>query len=144
MRRVTIRRSQSTIADLWRACDELGIGWGDDFCIVPASEFEGQIGDVGPHNNTVTSRAAAYANLPRRDSQRYVVLECIVDGGHHGYTRDELADVLRSTNQTITPRVWELVKGGFVEETARTRRTRQGQQAKVLVATPKARDQVLS
>lgn len=142
MRRVTLRRGQAGRYELRAALNDLGVPPGGDFCIVPASEFEGEIGKVGPHNNTQTSRAAAYANLPRRDSQRYAVLDALVKCRAYGATRDELAAMLSLSHQAVTPRVWELVKGGFAEETGQTRRTYLGQQGKVLLATPKARDQI--
>jgi hypothetical protein len=142
MRRVTARRGETTPSMLSHYLDELGVETGDDFCIVPAIEFEGEIGAVGPHGNKPTSRDAAYFNAPRRGTQRERVIAALLACQYTGATRDELAEMLDMRPNVLTPRVWELVKGGFAEETSRTRKTRDGAQAVVLVATPKARDQI--
>lgn len=143
MRRVTLRRGKATGLDLREALDSLGIGRGEDFSIVPASEFAGQLGEVGPYpKDKPTSRDAAYANAPRRGTQRERVLVQIVSCGVTGATRDEVADLLHMPPNVATPRVLELIQGGHVEETSRTRATRAGEQATVLVATPKGRDAV--
>jgi len=85
-----------------------------------------------------TSLAAAIDNLPRAGTQRRVVYDWIArysEFPYDGITRDELEAVSGLTGNTIRPRVRELEEEGFIEETDRTRKTRSGSMATVLVAT---------
>ena len=66
------------------------------------------------------------------------VLEAIESFG--GLTRDELEVCLDMTGSTVRPRVCELIEGGWVEETSRTRTTRYGQAATVLISTGREPD----
>jgi hypothetical protein len=80
-----------------------------------------------------TSLAAAIDNLPRAGTQKARILTYLstVDGA----TRDEIERDLNLSGNAVRPRVKELQEEGLVEETERTRRTRSGSQATVLVAT---------
>jgi hypothetical protein len=90
---------------------------------------------VGPfQRHSATSRAAALANYPRSGSQRHRILEFLEAQGDHGATRQELAQILGLSDDSVRPRVVELVEGGWVRGTDRTRPTPMGEQAEVLVA----------
>lgn len=132
------------------ALAELGVDYGEEFVIVAAKDFQQQKslddldGQLGPFaKDSETSRQAALDTYPRQGSQRHRILITFAaqivsrDGTRHGYTRDDLEEIMRPplTGNTIRPRVQELMEGGFLEETDRTRRTRSGSDATVLAIT---------
>lgn len=81
-----------------------------------------------------TSFEAAVDNLPRSGTQRRQILDAIRAAGYHGLTRDELEIALDLSGNAVRPRVRELQDEGHIEEDPeRTRRTRSGSQAAVLV-----------
>jgi hypothetical protein len=85
-----------------------------------------------------TSRKAALDNYPRSGSQRFAVLAAIAGAGEQGMTRDEAAVWLSKPINSVTARITELVQGGFVrQDDRRTRKTRNGSDAAVLVLTEK-------
>jgi DNA-binding MarR family transcriptional regulator len=92
-----------------------------------------------------TSRKAALANYPRSGTQRERILNVLLRNGASGATREELAQALGMADNSVRPRVRELVQGGWVEELvgengkARTRTTHLGNPSEVLVPTNKAR-----
>jgi DprA winged helix domain len=135
---VTLRRGEATVADLTAALDALGCIAGSptpDFVVSLAVEEE--IGEVGPYSRgSDTSRYAALENTPHRDTQRAAVLEAIVTQPR---TRDDLAADLGLPDSGVDGRIWELKKGGFVEDSPTMRRTRRGRRAHVLTPTPKGR-----
>lgn len=95
---------------------------------------------IGPHvAGSATSRAAAIANYPRSGSQRGRVLALLEAKGDFGATRQEIARELKMSDDSVRPRVVELVEGGWIAATDRTRATPMGEQAEVLVATNRAR-----
>lgn len=90
---------------------------------------------AAPHNGTPTSKAAAEEIKPSRDTLRQQVLEAIQLWERHGATREELEHLTGLSGNTIRPRVVELVSAGAVVEPAgRTRKTKGGRQAQVLLA----------
>jgi hypothetical protein len=94
---------------------------------------------------SATSRKAALRNYPRSGTQRMDVLHRIARAGAGGATRDELVVWLGKPPNVVTPRVKELVEGGWLESKlddggqAVTRRTRAGSDAEVLVLSARAR-----
>lgn len=89
---------------------------------------------VAPHNRTRTSRAAAQAIEPKAGTQRATVLRWIRLLEETGMTRDELEYLTGLSGNTIRPRVYELIRDGFVMESGETRPTRSGRAAEVLIA----------
>ena len=81
-----------------------------------------------------TSRAAAHAIAPKATSLRARVLKALAHKGKHGATDEELCMLCFLDSNTLRPRRVELVKGGFAEDSGRTRRTLSGRQATVWVA----------
>ena len=132
-------RGLATARDLGEVCDELGIAAGEKFLLATGDFLDPADAGMGPFGRTSdTSRQAALENYPRAGSQRERVLTSVLRAGQHGRTRDELEQATGLLMQAVTPRVWELVKGGWLIETDRTRTTRHGEAAAVLVATLKA------
>jgi uncharacterized membrane protein len=82
---------------------------------------------------SATSAAAAEAVEPRRGSQRANILEALRLAGGTGLTRTEIAQAVDLSENTVRPRVLELVDDGLVAETVREREGR-----RVLVALPPA------
>jgi hypothetical protein len=147
MKYATLRRGTADTSDLVRALDELGVGRGDDFALVPLDELTGDVGKRGPDNGRTTSREAAKANAPRRGTQRAKVLEVIARGARcsvgvppRGATRDEIAAELFLPPNVIGPRVLELRRQGFVYESGSTRTTRAGEQAAVVFPSDRGLD----
>lgn len=94
---------------------------------------------IGPHvSGSPTSKAAALSNFPRSGSQRALVLECLQSKGHFGATRQEIAAETGLSDDSVRPRVVELLDGGWVVATELTRPTPMGEQAEVLVASERA------
>lgn len=120
------------------------------------ADAEREVADAGlwaplaPHNGTATSKAAAAA-LSTADSDRWRILQYIVDCGDRGATRDELVIHFNTTERpiggdTIRPRVWECIEPkevlkryGSPEPLLATpghkRKTQRGCESFVLVAT---------
>jgi hypothetical protein len=97
---------------------------------------------MGPfQRHSETSRQAAIDNFPRSGSQRRFVLDAIVAAGVVGLTREQIGD-LGLTAGSVSPRVVELIRAGWIEETGTTRTTRQGSAAKVLTITRRARQTI--
>lgn len=87
-----------------------------------------------------TSRKAALDAYPRQGSQRRRVIHAL---RYHGdSTREELAAHTSLSENSVRPRVRELIEGGWIEETDHTRKTTRGSEAVLLGLTNKARDQI--
>lgn len=127
------------MAALSRTLDDLGVGHGEEFVIFKAEKATGvDTPSLGPYERSSgTSRQAAVDNFPRSGTQRARVLEFIAAAGPRGCTRDEVTAGLGLPDSSTDPRVWELLRGGFVEPTGETRETRAGSHADVLRATAK-------
>lgn len=61
--------------------------------------------------------------------------------GAYGLTADEVAENWQCVHNHVAPRISELKLSGLLVETKRTRRTRAGSHARVLVATQFAEDE---
>lgn len=102
---------------------------------------------AGPYvEGSATSKAAAKLAATTSGEDRARVLEALVRAGDYGCTRNELAEVVRNKKgklipeNTIRPRVCELVEGGWArEDEERTRLTPARRNAAVLVATDAGR-----
>lgn len=93
---------------------------------------------VGPYTrDSVTSKKAAYENMPRSGSQRWRVLRAIAMQGGSGATREEISRMTGLDGDSVRPRVWELMQGGWVMASAVTRKTNDGNEAEVLKVTLK-------
>jgi hypothetical protein len=137
---------------LAQTLDDLGVEPGDEFMLGNARPG-GDAAMILRHDENrqgavrrdagVTSRKAASAVAPRTGTQRHRVLEHVAWAtnfdGLNGTTRDELSSALAMTMNSVLPRTKELLDGGWVEETDRTRKTRNGHDAAVLVVTDKGR-----
>ena len=84
------------------------------------------------------SRKAALANYPRSGNQRHKVLLCVFKQGQHGATFDEVRDF--TGIYSADRRFSELVEGGWLERTERTRRTGRGEEAIVCITSQKAEE----
>jgi hypothetical protein len=133
------------------ALEAIGVGYGEEFVVVPAAEFNRQPSleedRLGPFaRDSETSRQAALDAYPRQGSQRHRILlvfaRQVPRETAAGYTRDELEAFTSLSGNTIRPRVQELIEGGFLTETEETRRTRSGSEATVLKITHKGRAEI--
>lgn len=146
---VRLRRGTATQRHLIEALDRLGIDEGDDFAIVPASivdkddHVDLDRRRLGPFARASdTSRHAALDTYPRQGTQRHRVLGAVAKKLSMGATADEVAEALDMPTQTVGPRVFELREGGWLEPDGRTRLTRNGSEASVMILTPKAWDEI--
>jgi hypothetical protein len=87
-----------------------------------------------PHNGSATSKAAAEGIRESRTRLVTQVFNYIDSKRTHGATRDEVERALRIPGNTVRPRVAELLKLTLIRETDRTRETRSGRMAAVLVS----------
>lgn len=101
---------------------------------------------LGPFaRESETSRQAALSVYPRQGSQRRLILEAFATGKGrmHGFTREELAGWVRLPDNSIRPRVRELIEGGWITQGSKdgkpaTRPTRTGRESEVLTLTGRA------
>lgn len=89
-----------------------------------------------------TSRAAAEAVAPRRGTQAYTILSAIADA-QAGLTDYEIQRTTRVPASTERPRRGELVDGGYVRNTGRTR-LHDGRVWTVWEASDRGRDAIRS
>ncbi len=88
-----------------------------------------------------TSIRAALTDMPRKGSLRRDVIQTLV--AYHsqfdaGMTCDDLERRLRKSHQSMSPRVHELEKGGWIRDSKERKNTRSGQKAIVWRPTDKA------
>lgn len=140
---VRLRRGKVRRYDIVNALNKLGVQNGDDFAIVPVSAVdEARHADLdtqhlGPFvKDSKTSRQAALDNYPRQGSQRFRILNYILNYGPQ--TSDDLEEALNLSHQSVGPRMLELRKGGWLEPTGGERETRRGSTATLYGPTPKA------
>lgn len=129
-----------------KAFAELGIAPGDDFWLAPVTTSVAALEHLGDNMTAVasnapsTSRKAARDALPRSGAQGYRIARAVAERhswGRPGMTADELSVQTELPPQTVSARVHGLVHGGWLERTDRVRKTRNGSDAGVLVATQK-------
>lgn len=82
------------------------------------------------------SRKAALALYPKTGNQRHKILLYAFKQGSHGITFSEAREALGIYG--ADRRISDLVDGGWLERTERSRETAQGQQANVVITTQKA------
>lgn len=85
------------------------------------------------------SRAAALLAFPRSGTQRYRVLNVIAGVGEHGVTDERIQRLLGMSPNTQRPRRLELVKGGWIKDSGKVRKTVSGAYATVWVATERGK-----
>lgn len=83
-----------------------------------------------------TSRQAAVDTFPRTGTQRAKILLAIFRKGQHGMTFDEVRD--EENIYSADRRMSELADNGWLERTERTRKTRHGSDATVMICSQKA------
>jgi DNA-binding transcriptional ArsR family regulator len=86
-----------------------------------------------------TSRQAALEALPRQGAQRRRILEAIAQTGIRGVTYDDVSERLAMRGVSVSTRISELARGGWIEARGE-RRTSADALATVWVATEKARE----
>ena len=117
-------------------------------CPVPGCTWP----DAPPNLNVVgkarqgqpdTARAAAKAVKPRSGSQRWFVLVMALKAWPDGILDEEWERALAARSgrsRQHTPRRLELVEGGWMKDSGRTRKSENGKDSEVWVATQKAID----
>jgi hypothetical protein len=81
-----------------------------------------------------TARAAGAIKITR-GSQRWKVLEAVKQVGVYGATSHELEEQTGIRYASLTPRIGELKRGGYIKATDRTRTGRYGVEQEVLVVS---------
>lgn len=79
-----------------------------------------------------TAKAAAQITI-KRGTQRHKVLQAVRAAGAYGATAHELEVDTGIPYASLTPRIGELKRGGYIEETSRTRPSQYGVQQAVLI-----------
>lgn len=94
----------------------------------------------GPSAATRKTRAiAAASSLATGPSRRELVARYVASCGDTGATRDAIAEALDLPIQTVCPLVKAMERSGRLVSTSRTRKTRNGKPAAVLIAPEFAR-----
>lgn len=88
-----------------------------------------------------TSRRAALEALPRQGGQRRRILEAILQTGIRGLTYDDVSERLHMRGVSVSTRISELARGGWIESHGE-RKTSAGAMAAVWVATERARTEI--
>jgi hypothetical protein len=88
-----------------------------------------------------TERRAAIEVQPRTGTARRRVLDLIASRGETGATDEEVSIALRMRLYTAAPRRTELVRGGWVMDSGKRRRTTTGSRAAVWMLTDAGRAQ---
>ena len=88
-----------------------------------------------PTSGRATSAAAAGVVFPRTGTLRRHVLDAIGAAGERGATDDDLLASTGLAPNTLRPRRWELVSGGWVVDSGRKRPTASGSDAVVWVVS---------
>jgi len=104
----------------------------------PTLPFDDRPGLVR-RDHQLTAKLAALDVLPRSGTQRRRVFDELWRAGPFGRTRDELATRLLMSQNTVRPRVKELIDGGLVEPSGQLRPSSMGHPAEVLVLTETGR-----
>lgn len=95
---------------------------------------------LGPFvKSSSTSRQAAVKSYPNSGAKRFRIFKLIASWGGFGGTREEIGDKLNMNDNTVRPRVKELIDHGFVSEPGATKKTRSGCQAKIVTLSPQGR-----
>lgn len=90
-----------------------------------------------------TSKKAARDIYPRSGSQRHKALMAVASKGDTGAIADDVSEITGIEWRSITPRLGELKKHGWVEPRGDTREGRMGAQQEVIVITEKAQKWIL-
>lgn len=93
---------------------------------------------VGKSHGRTTEDAAKWAAYPKSGGHRERVLDALAQS-FHGYTDQELEHLLNLPRPSAGNRRGELVAGGWVRDSGRTRRTEAGNEATVWVMTHEGR-----
>jgi DNA-binding IclR family transcriptional regulator len=91
-----------------------------------------------------TSIQAKIDNAPRAKGQRERILNALERAGKSGLTRAQAAEATGAPIQSVCPAVKKLIADGLVVETKRTRPTRTGSKAAVLLVSGQHRRALLS
>jgi hypothetical protein len=84
-----------------------------------------------------SSKRAAVAASVRAGTQRYRILDAILSASE-GLTSEQAAQATGSPYVSVSTRCSELLQGGLIERSGKTRATSSGGQSDVLVATASA------
>lgn len=129
--------STEFISTLRRALRDAGIGPGDEFVVGRARSLssDGQARRGDP----ATARAAAKDSPPKRGSQRAKILAALAAGDPEriGLTSSALAEATGIPYRSVTPRIGELKRWGYVVPTGATRMGDMGSKQEVVALTPK-------
>lgn len=88
----------------------------------------------GANDATRATRAgAAAASRGAAPDRRQRAVDYVASCGHRGATREEIADGLNLPLQSVCPLVFSLTRSGQLLTTSRTRQTRAGRSAEVVV-----------
>ncbi len=100
----------------------------------PAEPFEP---DPPFHHASKTSQEAAERIRPLSSVARQQVYAAIFDSGERGLTDAEIREKTGLASDTARPRRRELVRGGFVRDSGRTRPSPSGRSMAVWICTSK-------
>lgn len=95
---------------------------------------------VGKFSRTsLTSKQSAMAIKPRTGTLRRRVLDVIGFSGERGLTRDEIAEICHMSPNSVRPRVSELMEGGWIRDSGRTRKNENDLDCEILILTEAGR-----
>lgn len=117
------------------ALEELGVGFGEEFLIIPLSVIVD--GPKARGSDPDTSKTAALRNEPKRGSQRAQIVELLVRE-RGGKTASDVAERLSIPLNSISTRMSELVRGGWID--IRGTREQAGSERSLYVPTAMAVD----
>lgn len=95
-------------------------------------------------DDPATSKAAANMDIGGRTTKRFAVFAAIARAGHFGATATELEQATGIEYRTLTPRIGELKRWGWVTTNGLTRPGDHGAQQDVNVLTSKGTERALA
>lgn len=128
--------SSSSSSSMWRIVAALDRGLRE-----PASNGSGLDGPGQARANDVRTAKTAAATLGKPGNKRRLVLQAIIDAGPVGLTAEQAVGRTGIEYRTLTPRVGELKRGGYIVSLdGVTRPGTHGVEQQVLVATQLGRE----
>lgn len=106
---------------------------GAEFVVIKQPTLEGP--GQARRTDSTTAKAAASVNPVKRGTQRWAVLAAVVNQRASGATSHELEDITAIRYASLTPRIGELKKAGYLIASGKTRPGKYGVEQEVLLAT---------
>lgn len=140
MRRDEVENVLQLVADRWGDHDEwVNVTITEIRRLLKMDELSDPLLMANQPGKRATSKAAALKNAPRAGTQRERVLLCFKSANGVGFTDQQLQAQTKLPHNVESARRYELVEGGWLEDSGERQPTRSGNPSIVWALTPKAK-----